>query len=191
MDPITILLALGALGFLGAAVKKHVLPAATDVPPAFLASLSLHESGNNPNVVNPTSHATGLFQITSTALTDYNRRHDTQIKLDDMRNPALATSVAADHIKQILALYKKRPSLKPNWRDRRVVELIVLGWNAGHGGVHNLARDLEAQGATPPQVTVNSVSQLAAQRNIPYISDAGRVGWARQVAATYLDRRVA
>lgn len=188
MDPITLAIALGALGLLGAAVKKRVT---SDVPSAFLAALSLHESGNNPNTVNPTSHATGLFQITMTALTDYNRRHGTQIKLDDMRNPSLARAVAEDHIKQIVALYKKRPSLKPNWRDRRVVELIVLGWNSGHGGVHNLARDLEAQGATPLQVTVNSVSQLAAQRNVPYISDPSRVGWARQVVTTYLDRRVA
>lgn len=188
MDPITLAIALSALGLLGAAVKKRVTPT---VPPAFLAALAQHESGSNPNVVNPTSHATGLFQITATALADYNRRHATQIKLNDLLDPALSATIAEDHIKQIMALYKKRPSLKPNWRDRRVVELIVLGWNAGHGGVHNLARDLEAGGAAPPQVTVSSVSQLAAQRNVPYISDPNRVGWARQVASTYLDRRVA
>ena len=160
---------------------------AGSVPVPFLRALALHESGFNPQIVNPKSHATGLFQITATALESYNARNRTAHVLADLTDPTLSTEVAVDHIGRILAVYAEHPSLKTDWTSRRFVELLVFGWNAGHNGVAWLAGKLEARrGISPDRITVDTVRQLAGQiSNSPYLSSGSRVVWAKAVTRTY------
>jgi hypothetical protein len=162
---------------------------AEGVPPDFLRALAYRESGLDPNRVNPTSRATGLFQITAPVLKDYNRANATSYALDDVRDPVLATKIAVFHIGRIIALWKPVPALGADFGDRRWLELLVLGWNAGPSAVLKVARRLTEIGVPPERITAASVNE-AAQKMSPgsWIARPERLGFARLVAATYADR---
>jgi soluble lytic murein transglycosylase-like protein len=160
---------------------------AGSIPVGFLTALALHESGFDPNAVNPKSKATGLFQITQVALDAYNGRHKTTHALDELKDPALSTKVAVDHIGRILLAYARHPALQIDWQSRRFLELLVYGWNAGHNGVAGLVGKLEAGGLPAERITVETVRQLAAKTSrSPYLASPSRAAWARAVATSYL-----
>jgi hypothetical protein len=156
------------------------------IPVDFLRALALHESGFDPAVVNPQSKATGLFQITQVALDAYNDRQKTSHALAELTDPALSTRVAVDHIGRIQLAYARHPALQTDWQDRRFVELLVYGWNAGHNGVAGLVGKLEAGGLPVERITADAVRQLAARTSrSPYLASPSRVAWAKAVAASY------
>lgn len=158
------------------------------IPQTFLRSLAYRESSLRPDMVHPTSHATGLFQITTSALTSFNDRQGSGFQLAHMVDPALNTKVAVDHLKSIVAVYRRYRSLQPDWTSRRWVELLVLGWNAGHNAVARLAAQLEASGLPNDRITVDTVGDLArSSGTAKYVGDAGRISWAKSVASLYLD----
>jgi membrane-bound lytic murein transglycosylase MltF len=165
---------------------KHAGP----IPVPYLRSLAYHESGFNPAAKHPRSSATGLFQVTAIALTDYNRRHGASLALSNLADPETSTKVAVSHLTNLLGRYGSAPSLKVDWKSRRFAELLTLGWNSGHNAVVQLARALEAQGISPERITVDTVSQLAARLKTPYVSDPARVAWAKRVAGVYLGQPV-
>lgn len=191
MDPVTIVfliaavgLSAGALAVRNAAIKSLFTKYGGVIPAAYLNVLAKKESGHDPRIVNPKSHATGLFQITPPALNAYNQRNGTKVVFAQLFDPDLNTRVAADHLKAVVRSYKRIKSLTTNWSDPRWVALLTLGWNAGDGAVTTLAQQLEAQGVP---VTVDTVSRAAVSggKLTRFAADQGRVAWAKQVADLY------
>jgi hypothetical protein len=137
------------------------------VPVAFIRALVHGESGGDSQKENPTSHAAGLLQI---------------------------TDIGAALLNRIVLVYGHHPTVRPDWGSRRYAELVGLGWNAGYsdrGGVGLAIAALEAAGAQPADVTVDSVARVAA--GLPnasrFISRADRVAYAKAVADLYLGSR--
>ncbi|MDX2087863.1 MAG: transglycosylase SLT domain-containing protein [Kofleriaceae bacterium] len=157
------------------------------IPQAYLRTLAYKESGFRPDVVHPRSRATGLFQITQTALDGWNRAKRTKHTLTHLKDPALNTQVAVHHLGNVIAGYKRVRSLNPDWTSRRWLELLTLGWNAGHNAIIALAKKLEAAGIPPARVTVEAASELARVTGRgKYVADPARVGWAKSVAEMFL-----
>lgn len=197
MDPITLAFIIaGITAGIGAVVgaKNATLRAifakyGGEIPAAYLATLAKKESGHNPAIINPASHATGLFQITMPALSAYNKRNGTAWTLSQLFDADRNTMVAADHLKAVVRSYRRFKSLTPDWSSRRWVELLTLGWNAGDGAITTVAQQLDAAGRP---VTVDTVSQAAAAAPSAltrYIAEPGRVQWSKQVADLYLRTR--
>jgi hypothetical protein len=160
------------------------------VPPKYLLALASRESSLDPTHVNPKSHATGLFQITQSVLTDYNAYHKTDYRLPDLVDSELATAVATWHIARIVRLLAKHPSTRPDFTSRRFIEVLTLAWNSGQNGVARLVGILEEHGIPNERITVDAIREAAIAANAgPYIADANRVAWAKSVAALYLADR--
>ena len=159
---------------------------AGSIPVFYLRALAYHESGFNPQNVNPKSNATGLFQITSVALADFNKASGTNHGMAALVDPNLATKVAVRHLSAIINLYATVASLRADWSSRRFIELLTFGWNSGHNAVVRLAKLLEAQGVKGERVTVDTVGQLAGKLKVPYVSEPARISWAKTVASTAL-----
>lgn len=163
---------------------------ADGLPPDFLRALAYRESGLNPTRVNPSSRATGLFQITAPVLKDFNRANATNYQLEALTEPVLATKVAVFHIHRIVALWKPVPALAADFSDRRFIELLVLGWNAGPSAVLKVAKRLSEIGVPPERITAASVNEAAAKMSPgSWIARPERLGFARLVATTYADTR--
>lgn len=160
------------------------------VPQKYLLALASRESSLDPTLVNPKSHATGLFQITESVLRDYNVQHATTYQLADLTNPELATAIATWHIARIVKLLAKHPSTRPDFTSRRFVELLTFGWNAGQNGLAHLVGVLEEHGIRDERITVDAIREAAtAAGKGPYLTDPNRVAWAKSVAALFLGDR--
>ena len=158
------------------------------VPENYLRVLAYKESGFRPDVVHPQSKATGLFQITNTALSSFNQRNATSLQLPQLVDPELNTQVASQHLAGVINVYKKYRSLQPDWNSRRWLELLTLGWNAGHNAVASIAARMEATGLPIDRINVDTVSQAAAAigGKAKYVGDAARVAWSKSVAGKFL-----
>jgi hypothetical protein len=163
---------------------------AEGLPPAFLRALAYRESGLDPTRVNPRSHATGLFQLTAPVIVDYNRATSGTLALEDVKDPVLATKIAVFHINRIIGLWKPIPALAADFGDRRFVELLVLGWNAGPAAVLKVARRLTQIGVEPARITAATVNE-AARALAPgsWIAQPDRLAFAKLVATTFDDVR--
>ena len=157
------------------------------IPRDYLRALAYRESAFRPDIVHPTSRATGLFQITSTALASFNQRNHTGLVLANLTDPELNTRVAAQHLAGVINVYRRYRSTQPDWKSSRWVELLTLGWNAGHNAIATIVGKMEASGIPPDRITVDSVSQVAAGLGTgKYVADPARVAWSKSVAALYL-----
>jgi hypothetical protein len=158
------------------------------VPENFLRILAFKESGFRPEVVHPKSHATGLFQITSTALNTFNQRNNTKVGLAQLVDPDLNTRVASQHLAGVINVYKKYRSLQPDWTSRRWLELLTLGWNAGHNAIANIAGRMEAAGIPNERINIDTIRQTAESvgGSSKYVADPARVSWSKSVAAMFL-----
>ena len=158
------------------------------VPENFLRILAFKESGFRPEVVHPKSHATGLFQITSTALNTFNQRNRSNIGLAQLVDPDLNTRVASQHLAGVINVYKKYRSLQPDWTSRRWLELLTLGWNAGHNAIANIAGRMEAAGIPNERINIDTIRQTAESvgGSSKYVADPARVSWSKSVAAMFL-----
>jgi hypothetical protein len=160
---------------------------AGDIPLPYLRSLSYRESSFRPDLVHPKSHATGLFQITASALKGFNDANKTALKLGQLTDPELNTRVGAFHLGNVIRVYRRYRSLAPDWSSRRWIELLTLGWNAGHNAIAGLASKMESSGMPPERITVDTVSELArATGRGKYVADPARVGWSKSVATLFL-----
>ncbi|HXI54639.1 MAG TPA: transglycosylase SLT domain-containing protein [Polyangia bacterium] len=163
---------------------------ADGLPVEFLKALAYHESGLDPAKVNPASNATGLFQITAPVLIDFNKTRQTTHTLTDLKDADLAAAVAVYHLKRIIAHWKESPALAADFDNRRFVELLVFGWNAGPNAVLRIATRLEKIGVAADRITVDAVHDAAkAVAPETFVARPERVGFAKQVAATYFDVR--
>src|SRR4051794_38516140 len=95
------------------------------IPLPYLRSLSYSESSFRPDLVHPQSHATGLFQITNSALKGYNAANKKAFTLANLTDPELNTRVAVSHLGNVINVYRKHRSLAPDWSSRRWIELLT------------------------------------------------------------------
>jgi hypothetical protein len=162
------------------------------VPVAFIRALVHGESGGDSQKENPVSHASGLLQITDIVRKDWNTAHlDALVSRSDLFDPEINIRIGAALLNRIVQTYRRHPTLKPDWASRRYAELVALGWNAGYsdrGGVGLAVTELEAAGAKPADVTVDSVARVAGQlpNASQFVSRADRVAYAKAVADLYL-----
>jgi hypothetical protein len=164
--------------------KKLLAELAAGIPTSYLAAVAQNESSFNPKAV--TGHAVGLFQITPVVLKDYNAQHGTACTRADLFDPLLNTRIAVEHIHHIIDLYSKIPALKPDWASRRWVELLTLGWNAGHSAVARVVEHMKQAGVPPERTTIDTVHQAAVAMQYPgHLADEKHVRFARHVTATY------
>jgi len=165
------------------------------VPVAFIRALVHGESGGDSQKENPTSHAAGLLQITDIVRRDWNSAHaDAPVDRSDLFDPEINIRIGAALLNRIVQVYRHHPTLRPDWGSRRYAELVGLGWNAGYsdrGGVGLAVAALEAAGAQPADVTVDSVARVAA--GLPnasrFVARPDRVAYAKAVADLYLGSR--
>lgn len=98
-------------------------------PQINLAHIAQIESSNRTWIINKKEGAYGAFQIRKAVLSDYNKKHQTHYRLEDMLDIHIASEVAYWHlhsrIPQLLR-YIKRPVTK---------EMILRVWNSGIGTV--------------------------------------------------------
>ena len=158
------------------------------VPENYLRVLSFKESGFRPEVVHPKSHATGLFQITSTALNTFNQRNNSKVTLPQLVDPELNTRVASQHLAGVINVYKRYRSLQPDWTSRRWLELLTLGWNAGHTAIASIVERMESAGFPNERINIDTVRQAAEAvgGSSKYVADPGRVSWSKSVASMFL-----
>jgi len=162
------------------------------VPLAFIRALVHSESGGDSQKENSASHAAGLLQITEIVRKDWNSSHpDAPVSREQLFDPEINVRLGAALLNRIVQVYGHHPTLRPDWQSRRYAELVALGWNAGysdHGGVGLAVTKLEAAGATPEEVTVDSVARVATElpKAARFVSRADRVAYAKAVADLYL-----
>jgi hypothetical protein len=167
------------------------------VPVAFVRALIHGESGGNSQLENPASHAAGLLQITEIVRRDWNEAHPAApVSRDQLFDPEINVRIGAALLNRIVQVYARHPTLRMDWTSRRYAELVALGWNAGysdHGGVGLAVTHLEAAGAEPPDVTIDSVARVAAglPQAARFVSRPDRIAYARAVADLYLGSRKA
>jgi|SRR5579871_38540 len=165
------------------------------VPVAFIRALVHGESGGNSQKENPTSHAAGLLQITEIVRQDWNSAHvDAPVSREQLFDPEINVRIGAALLNRIVQAYAHHPTMRPDWKSRRYPELVALGWNAGysdHGGVGLAVTELEAAGATPDDVTVDTVARVATSlpKASRFVSSPDRVAYAKAVADLYLGSR--
>jgi len=162
------------------------------VPVAFIRALVHGESGGDSQKEDPASHAAGLLQITDIVRKDWNSAHeDAPVSRTDLFDPEINVRIGAALLNRIVQVYRHHPTLRPDWSSRRYAELVALGWNAGYSdraGVGLAVTELEAAGAKPADVTVDSVSRVAAglSNASRFVARADRVAYAKAVADLYL-----
>ena len=165
------------------------------VPVAFIRALVHGESGGNSQKENPSSHAAGLLQITEIVRQDWNSAHaDAPVSREQLFDPEINVRLGAALLNRIVQVYGHHPTMRPDWKSRRYAELVALGWNAGYsdrGGVGLAVTELEAAGAKPDDVTVDSVARVATELPAAsrFVSNTDRIAYAKAVADLYLGSR--
>ena len=136
-----------------------------EIPVEFMRALAKNESGFNPrDTVEP---AWGLCQVVETVREDYNTRHGTSFRRSDLLDPDVNVRIAADLINRIARRYREvHPATFGNasWRERRFVELVIAGWNAGYSeaaGVGYVIGRLEEQGVRGDLIDIGRVVEYA------------------------------
>lgn len=161
------------------------------IPVPFLRALAYKESGLNPLSANKggESAAKGLMQVVGVVRKDYNDRHGTNITADDLFDPRVSVTLAADTLNRVISGYKKHPSknLHVDWNNPEFIRLLVMGWNAGFsegGGVGKVASYLESHDI--PVTHENVFSHAKDVGAVKYLSMPERRKWHREVADLYM-----
>ena len=163
------------------------------MPIEYVRALVERESNGRPSV--RTGRAIGLMQVVPVVLADYNKRHGTTYRSEQLTDPATNVAIGCDLLRRIVESYRKNhpriANLQPDWNNPRFVELLTFGWNAGYsqaGGVGRVTRYLERLGAL--DITIDQVSahaQLAGASK--HLSNPAKVAWCKGVVALYLRER--
>lgn len=162
------------------------------IPPRLLRVIALRESGNDPRATpkpGSSQAARGLMQITGIARQDYNRRHGADLTPDDLWDPRINVSVGADLLRTIVQAYRQTgiPELRPDWNSRDWIDLLSLGYGAGHSarnGVIYAARALQKRG-----LAVNVANIQKWGPSIPGLYDEvyrpAKIKWCRETGGLY------
>lgn len=163
------------------------------LPIEYVRALVQRESNGLPTV--RTGRAIGLMQITPVVLADYNKRHGTSYRSDQLVEPSINVPIGCELLRLIIESYRVNhpgiASLQANWSNPQFVELLTFGWNAGFseaGGVGRVARYLEGIGAR--DITIDQVSAHAKLAGASkHLSNPAKVAWCKSVAALYQRER--
>lgn len=98
------------------------------------------ESSFNPEAINHTTNAYGMYQITQPVLDDYNKSRKADFKLDDMLNPANGQTVSSWYLNTEIPRLLKHYGLEDS------VEHRLASYNCGIGclkkrGLENLPKE--------------------------------------------------
>lgn len=130
----------------------------SNIPAQFYRVLAFSESGYNAALVNPTSNATGLFQIVPVVANDYAKAHRVTVSQSDLLNPEINSKIAESLVVRIVNKYKS-VGLPPDWLSHDYIGLVIAGYNAGYVGVALLLSRL----ASPTITAINEkAKELAA-----------------------------
>jgi hypothetical protein len=165
------------------------------IPMEYVRALVQRESNGQPSV--RAGSAIGLMQIVPVVLADYNKRHGTSYRSDDLINPATNVAIGCELLRIIIKSYRKNHprirTLQTDWNSPQFVELLTFGWNAGFseaGGVGRVARYLEGLGAA--DITIDQVAAHAKLAGASkHLSNTAKVAWCKSVVALYLRERAA
>jgi hypothetical protein len=166
------------------------------IPVEYLQALAHQESRTNPGETK--GACWGLLQVCPTVLKSYNERFDTSYRMGvEMLEARLNVRVACELISRIPRFYvSQHPKAFPggfSWSNRRHVDLLTMGWNAGWSesrGVAGAIGTLLSWGYGPEQVTVSAISRASQAGRFPsaFTAKLGQedvVPWVRRVSALY------
>lgn len=165
---------------------------AGSIPIAYVRALTWNESRQNPRSISETG-AVGLFQIVDSVREDYNKRHGTKYSDHDLLDPEKNAAVGLDLLNRIMGAYQSNypAALSPAWNDRRYVELLTLGWNAGYSnkaGVQAAVGKLLAAGYQPQDISAETVRNLATQADsglAKTLASEAKMRYSKKVTADY------
>lgn len=135
-----------------------------------------------------TGGAWGLMQVVPVVLRSFNQRHGTSIKRAELLDAETNVRIASWTLQTIVADYaRKHPAtLAESWQERRYVELVTAGWNAGWSQSRGLQRVASWLEARSMPVTVDTVHAHAAEAGaVKWLSMSTRLRWWKSVAALY------
>jgi soluble lytic murein transglycosylase-like protein len=163
------------------------------LPIEYVRALVERESNGQPSA--RAGSAIGLMQIVPVVLADYNKRHGTTYRTENLTDPAINVAIGCELLRLIVDSYRTNHphtvTLQENWDDPRFVELLTFGYNAGFsesGGVGRVARYLEKLGAI--DITIDQVSAHATLAGASkHLSNHAKVAWCKGVAALYQRER--
>ena len=171
------------------------------LPVAFLRALAKNESGFDPNSDmgkgKAPNAAKGILQVMGGVREDFNLRMGTSFNSQDLFDPIICTRIASAALTRFIFSYARNhpDSLGTDWTDRRWVELVVFGWNAGYsekGGVGKAVYILEKNGIRGPKVTIDAVHEVALanpDKISANLRRADKVAWSKGVARDFFVQR--
>jgi len=164
-----------------------------ETPIEYLRALAMRESGMNP--AQRSGPAWGLLQIIEVVRADYNKAHRTHYTRTQLLDPAVNVAIATWLLGVIVESYRRNhtdvPNLRADWSNRRFVELLTFGWNAGwteKGGVGAVARWLKRKGARDLDLDLVHAHARDAKAS-RHLSSAAKVRWCKGVVALYQRER--
>lgn len=160
------------------------------LPLAFLRALAKRESDMKPR--DRQDPAWGLLQVIEVVRRDFNARHQTRYSREDLLDPRINVVIGSDLLRRIIRSYATNhpgaPNLQEDWGNRRFVELLTFGWNAGYserGGVGRVARYLEGLGRHA-DITIDTIHANARAAGASrHLSNARKVAWCKSVALLF------
>lgn len=163
------------------------------LPVAYLRALAKRESNLNPREAD--DPAWGLLQVIEVVRNDHNKRHGTSYSRRDLLDPVVNTTIATDTLRRIVTSYganhPRVANMQEDWTNRRFVELVTFGWNAGYSqaaGVGRVAGFLEALAIT--DITIDTIHKHAAAAGASkHLRYPAKVRWSKSVAALYMRER--
>jgi hypothetical protein len=156
------------------------------LPLPYLRALAARESGMRAK------DPKGLINVIPVVREDYNERHGRTYQPEDLQDPAISITIAADVLRRTVDGYAQKhpnvPNLQEDWSNRHFVELLTFGWNAGmseRAGVGRVARYLEDRGQTA--VTLADITKHAHDAGASHWlwAHPKKVTWTRGVADLY------
>jgi soluble lytic murein transglycosylase-like protein len=169
-----------------------------ELPVAFLRSLAKGESDFDSSLSHPTgSKATGLLQVATPVLEDYNRAFaSAPVTHEQLFNPETNVKVACWYLNSIHHLYRMSglADLRPNWDDPRWVILFTLGWNAGPsrtrgviGVVKWIRQTLNPSDLITGDQVVSFAQKAGGVAHLRPPSGVAKLRWCKYVTYMYLD----
>ncbi len=162
------------------------------IPIEFLRALATRESGMDP--VERKGPAWGLMQIIEAVRLDYNRAHKTRYTREHLLDPRVNVAICCWLLRTIIKSYEKNhvdvPNLRVDWTNRRWLELLVFGWNAGYserGGVGKVARYLKTHGLPVHLDNVHLYADFAGASR--HLQRRDKRDWSKSVVELYLAER--
>jgi len=160
------------------------------IPVEFMRALAKLESDFDP--LDTQGPAWGLMQVVEVVRRDFYKKTGRAAERGDLLNPELNVEIACGVISRITKNYHKHhpQTLRVNWRDRRWVELVVAGWNAGYSeaaGVGYVVGEMERRGARAADVTIDTMQRAALDlpKASRFLKMPARLRWWRRVADAY------